>query len=192
MLLVHWPFLILFFAGLGLGVYAMLQGVEKPPAEKVVQTRVGLLPAVLLPYVSSARLFYPSLAAFMAAFGAAGYLLVRYTSLPLWAAIAIATVLGGLAIWGALSLVAQWAVPSARREVVDERYVLQGQFAHVSRAIAEHEKGEIRFEFDGTAYAMEAVSLDGQPASLGAEVVIERVEDGVAYVEAWATVERRI
>ena len=83
-------------------------------------------------------------------------------------------------------------VPSARDEVVDERYLLQGHFARVTSAIAGSEPGAIVYEVNGTRYATKALSVDGTPVDADTEVVIERVEDGVAYVEPWARVEERL
>jgi len=37
-----------------------------------------------------------------------------------------------------------------------------------------------------------AVSLTGEPIEPGSDVVIERIEDGRAFVEPWAAVERRL
>jgi hypothetical protein len=39
---------------------------------------------------------------------------------------------------------------------------------------------------------LRAYSLEGAELSPGMDVVIERVEDGVAYIEAWSVVERRL
>jgi hypothetical protein len=36
------------------------------------------------------------------------------------------------------------------------------------------------------------VSLDGQPIREGTDVVIERLDGNVAYVEPWSLVERRL
>jgi hypothetical protein len=34
--------------------------------------------------------------------------------------------------------------------------------------------------------------MGNQPLAKGADVVIDRIEDGVAYVEEWAVVEQRL
>ena len=52
--------------------------------------------------------------------------------------------------------------------------------------------GEIVYEVDGRRYTVPARSWDGEPIALDADVVIERVEDGVAIVERWAQVEECI
>jgi hypothetical protein len=47
-------------------------------------------------------------------------------------------------------------------------------------------------EVDGTRHAVIAVSLNGDSIAQGSDVVIERIEDGTAFVEPWAAVERRL
>jgi membrane protein implicated in regulation of membrane protease activity len=76
--------------------------------------------------------------------------------------------------------------------VTDDRYLLQGHPASVTRGIPADGEGEIVYEADGRSWTVRARSWDGAPIGAGTEVAIERVEDGVAYVEAWAEVEARL
>jgi hypothetical protein len=92
----------------------------------------------------------------------------------------------------AVAVILRWAVPSAKRDVVDERFALMGHLARVTRAIEETVAGEIEYEMDGRRHAVEALSLEGDAIAAGTEVVIERVEDGHAYVEPWLQVEKRL
>jgi membrane protein implicated in regulation of membrane protease activity len=140
----------------------------------------------------SARFHVPLIAAFATAFGAIGYPLARYSPLaPVWQ-ILIAAGGGGLAATGAVVLVARWAVPSARRDVPDERFIFQGMLARVTDRIEQAIPGEITVEMNGTLHAVRAVSLTGDPIERGAEVVIERIEQDTAFVEPWTQVERRL
>lgn len=180
-------FLALFLAGLVLGVGAMLFGVERRRAvsgDAPGATTIG------------ARLTVPNIAAFAAASGAVGYLLDRYTTLGNLAVFVIAAATGGLAIAGASLLVARWALPAVAAEVVDERYLLQGHPARVTRAIADGTGAasayEIAYEEGGATHLLRAYSLEGTELTPGSDVVIERVENGAAYVEAWSVVERRL
>ena len=97
---------------------------------------------------------------------------------------------------GAVLLVARWALPAVAAEVVDERYVLQGHPARVTRIVADGAGApsayEISYEEGGATHVLRARSLEGTVLAPGSEVVIERVEDGAAYVEAWSVVERRL
>ena len=121
-----------------------------------------------------------------------GYLLARYTTLTVAPELIIAAVAGALGGALALTLVAAWAIPAAKAEVIDERYVLQGAFARVVSVSNGGAAGTITYESEGTTYTTAAAGLDGTRLDLGAEVVIERIEDGVAYVEPWAKVEARL
>jgi hypothetical protein len=189
-------FLVFFFFGLVLGVVAMLVGVERRPAGMNASKPSG-------PFVSreallvasnqiSARFHVPLIAAFAAAFGAIGYPLARYSPLgPIWLLI-LSTAGGALAATGAVTLIGQWAVPSARRDIPDERYLFQGMLARVTDRIDRTNPGRIAVEMDGTLHAVRAVSVTGDSIESGAEVVIERIEQDTAFVEPWTQVERRL
>jgi hypothetical protein len=140
----------------------------------------------------SARFHIPLLAPFAAVFGATGYLLVRYASLPWGWEITIASFAGALAATGATVIVAAWALPSARRDIPDERYLLQGMIARVTDTIDAERGGNIALEVNGMVHAIRAVSLNGGFIELGAEVVVERIESDTAFVERWSQVEQRL
>jgi membrane protein implicated in regulation of membrane protease activity len=89
-------------------------------------------------------------------------------------------------------LLAKWALPSARRDVVDARYLMQGHPATVVRAIPAGGVGEIAYEVDGHRWTLAARGWDDSAVAAGEDVAIDRVEDGVAYVEQWAAVEARL
>ena len=90
-----------------------------------------------------------------------------------------------------VGVIAGWAVPSAARDVPDERYVLQGHLARVTRPINGAVNGEIAFEVEGRRQIATATSLDGTSIAVDAEVVIERLENGIAYVERWTTIAKQ-
>lgn len=177
-------FLGLFLAGLVLAVGAMLFGVER------TRTSADGAPTI------GARLTVPNVAAFATASGAVGYLLHRYSSLGTAAIFVLAAIAGMVGVVGAILLVARWALPAVAAEVVDERYLLQGHPARVTAVIADGSGApgayEISYEEGGTTHQLRAQSLEGTSLSPGSEVVIERVENGIAYVEAWSVVERRL
>lgn len=179
-------FLGLFLAGLILGVGAMLFGVERqrPPLRGAGAPTIG------------ARLTIPNVAAFAAASGATGYLLHRYSTLGSATVFVIAAAAGALGVVGASLLVARWALPGVAAEVVDERYLLQGHPAHVTRVLDGRAGAsaayEISYQEGGTTRFLRARSLEGTALLPGSDVVIERIEDGDAWVEAWSVVERRL
>jgi hypothetical protein len=173
---VRFAFAALFLAGLVLGVIAMLIGIQKDSPPRTARSLFNLA----------------TTGAFVTVTGAVGYPVARYTGLGVLAVSAIAVV-AGLAAWGlAVAMIAGWAVPSARRETEDERYVLQGFVGRVTQAIGAGTPGEISYQLEGSWHRVRARSLDGNPIEAGTEIAIERIEDGVAWVERWSTIERQL
>jgi hypothetical protein len=164
-------FLVSFLGGLLLAVFAMLNGVER---------RAGF------------RVDLPTIAGFAAVFGAVGYLLVRSTTLSALAVLAIAGAAGIAGAVAALVLVAAWAIPGAKAEVVDARYVLQGCLARVTAVREGGTEGTVEYTIDGITRTAQARALDGAHLDVGTDVAIERVEDGITYVEPWARIEARL
>jgi hypothetical protein len=118
--------------------------------------------------------------------------MTRYSAVGVAGRIIIPAVAGALATAGVVILVARWAVPSARRDVPDERFLWQGLPARVTSDIDAANPGRITIEVDGTRHAVLAVSLNGDRIGQGSDVIIERVEDGTAFVEPWSAVEQRL
>jgi hypothetical protein len=172
----RFTFAALFLAGLVLGVIAMLIGVQRNAPPRTARSMFNLA----------------TIGAFVTVAGAVGYPLARYTALGTLAIASIAIV-AGLAGWGlAVAMIAGWAVPSAARDTEDERYTLQGFVGKVTQPIGNGSVGEITYQLEGAWHSSRARSLDGQPIESGTEVAIERVEDGIAWVERWSTIERQL
>jgi hypothetical protein len=171
-------YLVAFVAGLLLAVRIMFFGAER--------RRKGSADALPL------RRSEPAVAAFLVMFGVAGYLLTRPGRLSPGAAVSAALVLGGA--WAAL--VTRLAIVTARvrpeHDPDDPRYVLQGHVAVVTAAIPADGEGAIAYGEADTRLSLRARSIDAQAIEAGLEVCIERVEDGVAFVEPWALVEARL
>lgn len=184
-------FVTCFAVGLVLAVYVMFHGVERRTAPSLVaphEAHGGHDPASEPSPIVNAQ----NAAALVVAFGACGYLLTRFTALgPVVIAVIAAVVAVGMAVASA-SLLAAWVIPGARREEVDERYLLQGHPARVTAAIGSSAEGAIVYEVDGKEFTVRARSWDDAPIDAGADVAIERVEGGVAFVERWAQVEARL
>jgi membrane protein implicated in regulation of membrane protease activity len=182
-------YLFAFLLGLVLGVYAMIRGVERIGT----RGRSPELDAMGRP-IGKPRLAFtaPTTGAFATVFGVTGYLLSRYTTLSVGTQLVVGAVAALLAALLATAAVARWATQAAEHDVVDERYLLQGHPAQVVAAIASTRTGEIVYHVGGRRYEVTAQSVDGTPVDVGTEVVIDRVEDGVAYVEPWAQVEQRL
>jgi membrane protein implicated in regulation of membrane protease activity len=124
-------------------------------------------------------------------FGVAGYVLERTgvrAVYALLAALALALVAGQITV----RLVNRWWAKTPDHDVEDERYELQGHLARVTVPIANHGDGEVTFEVGPILRVVRARNIDEGPVASGTEVVIERIEDDVAYVESWEQVEKRI
>ena len=176
-------FLAAFLAGLVLGVHVMMHGVEK------VQSLLPPRPAPDGRYPASAA--RPALAGFLTLFGLLGYLAHRERD-GLWLAGLGASVVGGLiGAWIGVVIVKRWAIPGAIADQPDERFVLMGHVGRVTAPIGDA-PGTITYEVDGVAHTTAARALDGTTIAAGTDVVIERIEEGVAFVEPWSQVEQRI
>jgi membrane protein implicated in regulation of membrane protease activity len=166
------PFIASLILGLILGVAAMMRGIDRHLARRGRVAPFNL----------------PTIGAFLTVVGSVGYPIARYTALHPLATWAIALASGLAAGIGVFWLLAGVVVPSAANDVEDERYRLQGHPARVIRTISEAEDGEIEYEEHGVRTTVVARALTGERVEEGAEVVIERVEDGVAHVELWSRI----
>lgn len=183
-------FLASLLSGLLLGVYAMLTGVERQPAARVPDPAAPSVPPP--PPPAQLRISPPTVAASATLFGLVGYLMLRYSAFGPGMVIVAAAVAAGLGLAGMLALVTRWAVPAAAADPMDPRFLLQGTPARVTRPIDADADGEVEYSVDGARYATTARSFDGSSIAAGADVAIDRIEDGIAYVEDWALVEQRL
>ena len=134
----------------------------------------------------------PIVAAVLIGWGVAGYTALRLGvtgSVRLMGSGALGGLISGLL---AARLVARWAEYAAAHDVPDERFVLQGHVATVIRAGEDGSPAEVEYNANGRRVVVSARSLDDSPLTKGAEVVIERLEGGIVYVEAWTHVEERL
>lgn len=175
MIILPLVFLVVFITGLLLAVFAMLNGVRRN------QSRAP-----------SAFFNLPAVAAFAIGFGAAGYPLASRTQLPVWGILLIATAVGALAISGMITLLAQWAFRGIPAASAAEEQEIQGQLAIVTRDVTVSTPGEISYEYLGRKVKIAARPISTKALPIGADVVIDRIEDGVAFVEEWAVVEQRL
>lgn len=172
-------YLAAFIGGLLLAVRIMIAGVERPREASPDGER-------------SFRLSPPVLVGFGVVFGAAGYgLTQRSIATPVVRA-AIAAVLGVGAAILAARLVRRWWAIVPEHDVDDIRYILQGQLARVTKPIQGDVEGEVAFQLGNERRYVRARELDGGSIMADTEVVIERIEDDIAYVESWQEVEKRL
>ncbi|HVX41864.1 MAG TPA: hypothetical protein VHB25_20050 [Gemmatimonadaceae bacterium] len=172
-------YLVTFIAGLLLGVYVMIYGVERPREQSPTGERsFRLSPAVGV--------------AFLVIFGALGYVLTQRQASSAGVRFGIAVAAGLIAAVVAARLVRKWWTVTPEHDVDDERYVLQGHLARVTKPIAEGVEGEVTFEIGNERRVLRARGVDETALASGTDVVIERIEDDLAFVEAWKEVEKRL
>jgi hypothetical protein len=169
------PFLLVFMAGLGAAVYTMLLGVTPSPAARAT-TKVGMLTA-------------PSVAAFAIVFGAVGNLCTTRTTLTPFVIFVIAFAAGAVTIPVSAPILARVA---RSRKTSGEDFDVEGQLATVVSPLSDVSPGDVVYNRDGHEVTQRAVNLVSGVLAAGHEVVIDRIQDGIAYVEAWETVEKRL
>ncbi|MFN2601257.1 MAG: hypothetical protein ABR582_00715 [Gemmatimonadaceae bacterium] len=169
-------FLSSFVIGLGLGVYSMLHGVESPKGGHTKRP--------------SAIFNAPSLSTFTIVSGAVSYLLVTQTTLALVPIVAIGSGTAFIATTMTAVFLARWALPHSGDE--NEADTLQGLIARVTRSISPSSPGEIAFLSNGTKRTIAAQGIEQSVIPTDTEVVIDRIQNGVARVELWSTVEQRL
>jgi membrane protein implicated in regulation of membrane protease activity len=174
---VSYLYLASFLSGILLGVRLLFFGAERR------RLRSGALPL---------RRSEPAVLAFLVMFGLVGYLCLRSNRVTPLFAFAFAAALG--IVWA--YVVTRLAIATARitPEVNpdDPRFALQGRVAVATVAIESEVEGQIRYDaVDAPLYLPARNIIDGV-IPVGDEVCIERVEGGVAYVEHWPLVEKRL
>ncbi len=125
-----------------------------------------------------------TIAAFLAWFGATGYLLAHVYGVWFIAALAIATVSG----LGAASVVFWFLakVLMAHDYALDPAdYRMDGVLGRITMPIRAGGTGELTYSQEGSRRAAGARSEDGQAIPKGAEVIVTRYEKGIAYVRPW-------
>jgi hypothetical protein len=169
-------FLSAFVIGLGLAVYSMLHGVESSKGGHKKRP--------------SAIFNAPSLSTFTIVIGAVGYLLVTRATIGLLPIVAIGIGAASIATTAAAVLLARWALPHSGDE--NEADTLQGLIARVTRSISPSSPGEIAFFSNGAKRTITAQGIEESEIPRDTEVVIDRIQNGVARVELWSAVEQRL
>jgi membrane protein implicated in regulation of membrane protease activity len=122
--------------------------------------------------------------AFLAWFGGIGYILSIRSHLLAAVSLLFAVLGGSSAAW----LVFKFMVKLMNAEsshLKDQDYRHEGLVCTVSLPIRTDGTGEVHFMQGGVRRSAGARSHDGKPLEKGAEVVIERYENGLAYVHRW-------
>src|SRR6266513_750121 len=125
-----------------------------------------------------------TLLAFLAWFGGTGYILTKYSNLVAIASLGLAT-LAGL-VSGSIVFKFMVKLMYANETQLNEAdYRVEGSLCTVTLPIRANGTGEVVFLLGGVRRSAGARTDDGEPIEKGAEVVIERHENGIAYVKRW-------
>lgn len=125
-----------------------------------------------------------TLLAFLAWFGGTGYILTKYSNLVAIVSLGLAT-LAGLVSGAIVFKFMVKLMHSSEAPLNEADYRVEGSVCTVSMPIRANGTGEVIFLLGGVRRSAGARSDDGKPIEKGAEVVIERHENGIAYVKRW-------
>ena len=127
----------------------------------------------------------PSIAAFLAWFGGAGYLLTRFSALWVGTALSLSVLAGS--VGGAIIFFFLTKVLISDQEYLDPAdFEMVGVLGKLSVPIREGGTGELIYSQMGTRRVCGARSDNGGAIARGAEVVVTRYEKGIAYVRLWS------
>ena len=175
----NFVYLAAFVGGLLFAVWVMMYGVERPREAHPEGER-------------SFRLSPPIVIAFLVGFGALGAILTRLGAGTV-ATRLVSSIIAGIVVAAVSArLVRKWWAVTPEHDIDDERYILQGHLARVTKPIRGGVDGEVAFDIGVDHRVLRARSFDDGALAAGTEVVIERIEDDIAYVEAWMEVEKRL
>jgi membrane protein implicated in regulation of membrane protease activity len=189
---VNWTtaYLVCFLLGLSLTVCAWVTtmlGVHVPHAHGVPHGPDALhAHAGAHPHADTgpSAFNFATLAAFLAWFGGAGYLLTRFSDVwpPLALLLAAAVGSTGAALVFKFMARVLW---SPDENLDPDDFDVVGVLATVSSPIRAGGTGEVLFQQAGTRRVAGARSEDGAPIDRGVEVVITRHDRGLVYVRRW-------
>jgi membrane protein implicated in regulation of membrane protease activity len=125
-----------------------------------------------------------TIAAFLAWFGGAGYLLTAYSSIWFLWALLLSVVLGLAGAYVVFWFLAKVLI-GRDRDLNPADYQMTGVLGRISSSIREGGTGEIIYSQEGTRRTCGARSEDGKAIPKGTEVLVTRYNDGIACVRRW-------
>jgi membrane protein implicated in regulation of membrane protease activity len=125
-----------------------------------------------------------TIAAFLAWFGGAGYLLTAYSSIWFFWGLALSIVCGLAGASVVFWFLAKVLI-GRDRDLNPADYHMTGVLGRVSSSIREGGTGEIVYSQEGSRRTCGARSEDGKSIPQGVEVLIIRYQKGIAYVRRW-------
>lgn len=134
--------------------------------------------------VSGGVLNPSTLSAFLMWFGGGGYLLTRYSPLAAITITLFATVAGLAGAGIVFAVIMRYFLPRLT-VLAREDFQLEGVVARVSSTILAGGTGEIVYSLGGTRHVDGARSVTPETLERGTQVIILRIEKGIAYVDRW-------
>ena len=125
-----------------------------------------------------------TLTAFLCWFGGAGYLLERHPGIVASVALLCATLSGAVGATLIFWFLSKVLLPRERALTAEET-AIAGVIGRVSGPLGDGRVGEILYSQLGVRRSAPARSADGIAIERGAEVVVLRYEQGIAYVRPW-------
>lgn len=125
-----------------------------------------------------------TIAAFLAWFGGAGFLLAAYSGIWFLWALLLSAALGLAGAYVVFCFLAKVLI-GRDRDLNPADYRMTGVLGRISSSIREGGTGEIIYSQEGTRRTCGARSEDGKAIPKGAEILVIRYKDGIAYVRRW-------
>lgn len=125
-----------------------------------------------------------TIAAFLAWFGGSGYLITRFYGLWFIATLTVAAAFGFAGAYVVFLFLTR-VLLREREHLNPADFEMIGVLGTVTSAIRPDGIGEILFSQKGYRRGSAARSDTGRPIPSGAEVVVTRYENGIAYVRRW-------
>jgi hypothetical protein len=127
----------------------------------------------------------PVVAAFLAWFGGAGYLLTRFSAV--WVGLGLTLSVASGLVGGGIIFLFLTKVLISDEECLDPAdFEMVGVLGKLSMPIREGGTGELIYSQAGTRRVCGARSENGGVIAKGTEVVVTRYEKGIAYVRLWS------
>jgi membrane protein implicated in regulation of membrane protease activity len=128
-----------------------------------------------------------ALSIFLAWFGGAGYLLTRGAVLTFWLVLGISAITG---MAGALAIAWVMRLVTRNEKPLDPAdYEMAGVLGTVTALVRPGGVGEMVYVREGARRPVAVKAELNQPIAAGAEVVVTRFENGVAFVKTWTELE---
>lgn len=134
---------------------------------------------------------FGTITAFLAWFGAIGYLLTRYSSWMATISLLVA-IFGGMIGASIVFFMVSKMLMKYDKPLDPADYEMVGVLGRICSSIREGGTGEIIYSQEGTRRTCGARNETGSAISKGVEVVVTRYEKGIAYVRPWEEMEREM